>query len=475
MSVSTTASSPGSRATGIDSTLAQELAGAIRGSVIQPGDADFDGARSVWNAMIDRRPALIARCAGTADVVEAVRFARERGLELAVRGGGHNVAGSAVCDDGLVIDLSLMRGIQVDPGKRVARVQSGATWGDLNHETQLHGLVTPGGEVSTTGVAGFTLAGGMGVIRRKWGLTCDNLLSVEIVTADGEVLTASTTEHPDLFWAVRGGGGNFGVVTWFELQLHPLGPEVFSPALVYHLDDAPAMMRRWRDFVATAPDEVTLDPLFWTLPDLPDFPEDTRGMPIFALVGMYAGPADDGERALAPLQDFGAPVMDLGGRAIYSETQSMFDPFFPSGLRYYWKSLFMDEMSDETIERVVAIAWDRPTALSVMGIRHLRGAISNVPEVATAYGNRRATYNLSIDTSWEDPALDERAVEWTRRAWSELHGMTGGGVYLNFAGLGEDNDALARAGYGRNIERLRQVKRRYDPDNLFRGNVNIAP
>jgi FAD/FMN-containing dehydrogenase len=459
----------------LDEAAIEGLTTAFRGQVIRPGDADYDAARRVWNSMIDKYPALIARCTGTADVVAAVRFARARDLLVAVRGGGHNVAGNAVCDGGLVIDLSRMKGILVDPVKQTARAQGGVTWGDLDRETQLFGLATPGGEVSMTGIAGYTLSGGMGLLQRKWGMACDNLLSVEIVTADGEVRRASVMDHPDLFWAVRGGGGNFGIVTWFEYQLHPLGPEVYSAATIYAFDDAPAVLRAWRDFTAQAPDEVTSEFLFWSMPPLPALPEELHGLPIVAVAGVYAGPVAEGEPALAPLRELATPIVDLSGPVSYVESQSAFDVFFPESQRYYWKSLFLDELDDELIDEIVLVGADRPTPQTLFALRHLGGAIAQMPEDATAYGNRRASYNLSLDATWIEASDDERAIAWTRQNWADLRARTGGGVYLNFAGLGEENDLLARAGYGGNVERLREVKRRYDPDNLFRGNVNIAP
>jgi FAD/FMN-containing dehydrogenase len=392
----------------LDEAEIQALAATVRGQLLRPADPDYEAARRVWNGMIDKRPGLIVRCLGTADVAAAVRFARAHDLLVAVRGCGHNVAGNAVCDGGLVIDLSLMKGVQVDPAKRVARAQPGANWGDLDRETQLFGLVTPGGEVSTTGIAGYTLGGGLGALHRKWGLACDNLLSVEIVTADGAVRRASVAEHPDLFWAVRGGGGNFGVVTWFEYQLHPLGPEVFSAAAIYPLADAPAILRAWRAYAQHAPDEVTSEALLWSMPPFPDLPAELHGAPIVVLAGLYAGPVDEGESALAALREFGTPLVDLSGPTSYVQNQSAFDEFFPTGLNYYWKSLFLDALDDDLIDSIVALAADRPSPQTIFGLRHLGGAIAQAPEDATAYGNRHAAYNLSLDAIWEDPAANER-------------------------------------------------------------------
>ncbi|HUG15993.1 MAG TPA: FAD-binding oxidoreductase [Thermomicrobiales bacterium] len=475
MSVIDTTRTQDQLATALDGREIDAFAASLRGTLIRPGDDQYERARRVWNGMIDKRPGLIARCAGTADVVTAVRFAREAGLQVAVRGGGHNVAGNAVNDGGIVIDLSPMKGISVDSQRRLARAQGGVTWGDLDRETQVHGLATPGGEVSMTGIAGYTLSGGLGLLHRKWGLACDNLLSVEVVTADGDVVHASATKNPDLFWAVRGGGGNFGVVTWFEFQLHPLGPEVFSATTIYALDDALSIMRAWRDFTLHAPNEVTSQAVFWSLPAIPDFPEEMHGMPILITAGLYAGSVNDGERALAPLREFSEPVADLSGPTNYVDMQMSFDDFFPDGVQYYWKSLSLNALEDAMIDEIIDLARHRPSPDTLFALRHLGGAISEVAEDATAYGNRQAQYNLSLDATWRDPADNERNIAWVHGAWSDLRERLNAGVYLNFAGLGEENDLLARAGYGRNIERLRAVKRRYDPTNLFQGNINVAP
>ncbi len=465
--------------TGERTTLSDDAIASLdrdfRGPLVRPDDAQYDDVRSVWNGMIDKHPKLVARCTGTSDVVAAVRFARTHDLLVAVRGGGHNVAGNAVCDDGLVIDLSAMKGIQVDPVKRVASAQPGVNWGELDHETQLHGLATPGGQMSETGIAGFTLAGGMGFLRRKWGLACDNLLSAEIVTADGEVRRASVTEHPDLFWAIRGGGGNFGVVTSFEFALHPIGPEIFGGITIYPFEQAAAVLRGWREFVLNAPDEVTCDVILFGMPPLPDVPVEMHWAPVAIVAGLYAGTPEDGERALEPARRLGTPIGDLFGRQPYVRIQSDFDPLMPPGQMYYWKSLFADRMSDALVDAIVATHAGRPSPQTMIAIRSLGGMMGRVPEQSTAYGNRAAKFNVSVDNSWQDPTRNDEMIGWTRAAWSRLRDMTGGGVYLNFAGLGEENDTLARAGYGRNHDRLVEIKRRYDPGNRFRGNVNIAP
>lgn len=461
--------------TTLDEGAVQSFAERLRGPLIHADHDDYDEARLVWNGLIDKRPALIARCFGTGDVVDAVDFAREHDLLVAVRGRGHNVAGNAVCDAGLVIDLSAMRGIHVDAQACTAYVQPGADWGDLDKETQLHSLVTPGGQVSMTGVAGLTLGGGMGYLRRKWGLSCDNLRSVEVVTADGRVVTASEAENEDLFWAVRGGGGNFGVVTSFEFQLHPLGPEIYAALTIYPFEEAGSVLRRWRDFALEAPDEVTLDAYVWGMPPLPGVPPESHWAPVVILAGLYAGPAEEGERALQPVGEMGTPIDDLSGRQPYVVMQSDLDALFADGQLYYWKSLFADRLSDEVIDEIVALAAEKPSPQCLFALRALGGAMGRVPEDATAYGNRDARFNISIDNTWQDPARTDEMIDWTRKAWADLREQTGGGVYVNFAGFGEESDALARAAYGANYDRLRQVKAAYDPDNLFRVNQNIKP
>lgn len=445
------------------------------GRLIGPGDPRYDDARKVWNGMIDRRPAVIAQCTGAADVTAAIRFATENGLEIAVRGGGHNVAGYAVCDGGLVIDLSPMRGVAVDPEARRVRVEAGARWADVDRATQPYGLATPGGEVSVTGVAGLTLGGGVGYLRRKHGLSCDNLVSVEMVTADGRAIPASETENADLFWALRGGGGNFGVVTAFVYRLHPVGPEVVTLNPFYPLSEARQMLSSWREFTAAAPDEATTAFAIWEIPEHPDIPEALHRRPVCLFDGMYAGPPDVGEEVFRPLRELGTPLLDMSGRALYVEAQRAFDEFLPDGGLYYWKSLFLDELSDAAIEAIVSRGRKRPNSRILVILRHLGGAIDRIGSEETAYRNRGARYMLSIDGAWTDPEESDRNIAWIREFWEEMRPFSNGGVYLNFPGFGEGESDLWKASHGPNYARLGRVKRIYDPENRFRLNQNIRP
>lgn len=447
----------------------------VRGQVIHPGEADYDEARRVWNAMIDKRPALIVRCRHVEDVITAVNFAREQALPLAVRGGGHNVAGNATCDDGLVIDLSPLNAVQVDPEARVARVEAGATLGDVDRATQQYGLATPTGNVSETGIAGLTLSGGLSWLRRQYGMTVDNLLAVEIVTAGGRLLRASATENPDLFWGVRGGGGNFGVVTRFEFRLHAVGPEVLFLTTMYPVELAQNVLTAWRDWTRSAPEAASTDCLFWSIPASPPFPEPLHNRPVVAVAGMYAGPVEVSGPIFQPLRELGEPLIDLTGPMPYVVVQSMFDPFFGKGARQYWKALYLDELSDRAIAAIVARATTRPSPRTLVPVRHLGGAISRVADTETAVANRSAQYLFSADSSWDNPDDDETNLTWTRRFWQEMHRFSAGGVYLNFPGLGEEGQTLVQAGYGPNFERLVALKTQYDPTNLFRLNQNIRP
>ncbi len=459
----------------IDTEALQAFAAGFRGPLLGPDDDGYEEARTIWNGLIDRRPALIVQPQGTADVIDAVNFAREQGLVLSIKGGGHNVAGNAVNDGGLVIDLSLMRGVHVDPATKTVRAQGGATWADMDRETQLFGLAVPGGVVSTTGIAGLTLHGGTGHLRRKYGLSIDNLLSVDIVTADGVLRRASTSENDDLFWAVRGAGSNFGVVTSFEFQAHPIGPEVMVAALFHPFDAVKELLPAWRDYMATAPEELSSIALCWSIPPGEPFPPEHHGKPVFVIAAAYAGPVDEGEPVVQPLRELGAPLIDLSGPWPWIGLQSGFDALFPKGGFYYWKSRSLAELTDEAIDDIADFGSRRPSPLTDVIIWHHGGAMSRVGEGDTAYGGRDAGFLVTGEASWDDPAVTDDAIAWGREFWDAMGRHSTGGLYLNFPGFGEEKEALVKAGYGANYERLAALKAKYDPENLFRMNLNITP
>lgn len=452
-------------------TLAEQL----RGPLIRPGDDAYDDARSIWNAMIDKHPALIARCTGPADVMIAVNFARENDFLLSVRGGGHNVAGNAICDDGLVIDLSAMRGIRVDPDRRTARAQPGANWGELDHETQRFGLATPGGIVSDTGIAGLTLGGGFGWLSRKHGYTCDNLLSADVVTADGELVTASKDSNPDLFWGIRGGGGNFGVVTSFEYDLHPVGPQVLAGVIIHPLEAAGDVLRFYREFSANAPEELGSMAVFRLAPPAPFIPEEMHGKPVIGLVVCYAGDIDQGQRILQPLKAFGTPFVDTIKPKPYTAHNSALDAGQPEGMRYYWKSEYLSGISDDAIDTCISYAADITSPHTRLALFHLGGAIRQIDENEMAASHRDAEYVLAINTGWKNPADDAREIQWTRDLWTATQPFSTGGVYVNFLSE-DDGPERVKAAYGdEKYQRLVDLKTRYDPNNLFRMNKNIKP
>ena len=459
----------------LDPEALQGFVEGVRGAVLRPGDQGYDDARAIWNGLIDRRPALIVRCSGAADVVDAVNFAREHNLLLSVKGGGHNVAGNAVNDGGLVIDLSQMRGVHVDPSTNVVRVQGGATWGDCDRETQLFGLAVPGGVVSTTGVAGLTLHGGVGHVRRKHGLSIDNLLSVDIVTADGRLRRASATENEDLFWAVCGAGSNFGVVTSFEFQAHPVGPMVTVGAIFYPQDVGRTVLPAWRDYMASAPDELSSLAFFWNVPEHEPFPPEHHGKPVVILAAVYSGSVEDGEPVVQPLRELAQPLVDLSGPWPWLGLQSGFDALFPPGQFRYWKSRAFAELGEEAIDEIADWAARRPTPLTDITIWHHGGAMSRVGESATAYAGRDAPFLVTGEVSWTEPSQTDEAIAWGRAFWDAMGRHSTGGIYLNFPGLGEEKEELVRAGYGVNYDRLAALKARYDPTNLFRMNLNITP
>lgn len=444
----------------------------LHGQVIEPGDAAFDAARKVYNAMIDRRPRLIARCADVADVVAAVKFGRVHQLPVAIRGGGHNGAGLGVCDDGLVIDLSPIRFVHVDPKKKTVLVGGGSLWRDVDHATHAFGLAVPSGIISSTGVAGLTLGGGLGHLSRRFGLTIDNLLSVEMVLADGRVVTASARENPDLFWAVRGGGGNFGVVTSFLFKARPVHTHYSGP-MFWPLEDAPEIMRWYREFIVKAPAEIGGFFAFQIVPPAPPFPEHLHNKKMCAIVWCYTGPIKKAERVFKPIRSRKAPALDMVGPLPHPALQSMFDPLFPPGLQWYWKADFIRSLPDEAIALHLKHAAQMPTFQSTMHLYPINGAAARVKKTATAWWHRDATWAEVIVGVSPDPAQKDIIVNWARNYWTALHPYSTGGAYVNF--MMEEGDERIQGTYGKNYARLAKVKKRYDPTNLFRCNQNIKP
>ena len=462
--------------TSIDESVLEQVATSIRGDVLKPTDRGY-GEKPVFNAMHQRRPALIVRCTGTADVVDAVKFARQHNLLVAVRGGGHSVAGHSSCDNGIVIDLTRMRGVDVDPESRSARVQGGAVWGDVDRETQAFGLVVPGGIVSETGVAGLTLGGGEGWVRRKHGLTIDSLLSARVVCADGSVRTASTKSEPDLFWALRGGGGNFGIVTSFEFRAHPLGPIVAFAGVFYRAGDAATILPRWRDYCLQAPDEITSLAVALTMPVAPTLPPPVHNQACLVIGGVYAGSSEQGMRAMQPLRELGTPLADISQPMPFQQVQTAFDAFFPMGkLHSYWKAQNLASLPDQAIEIIAARANQRPAPLTLVVTFQMGGAINRVGATETAYAERSAPWMSSIDGNWENPADNATNIAWVRESFRQIRPYSTGTTYTNFTGQADESaSALASTAYGSNMERLRLIKAKYDPDNFFRLNANIAP
>jgi FAD/FMN-containing dehydrogenase len=460
----------------LDEAVVERFGSGLHGELLRPGDGEYEEARALWNGVIDKRPALIARCATVEDVVASVAFAREHDLLLAVRGGGHNVAGTASAEGGLVVDLSPMKDIEVDPERRTVRAGAGVTIGELDEETQKHGLATPMGVVSETGIAGLTLNGGIGHLRRKHGTSSDNLLSVDMVTADGRVLTASGEENTDLFWAVRGGGGNFGVVTSFEYRLHPVGPEVMCAFVFYPGDRTKEVLRSAVEYVAEATDEVSPLSFLGRVPRVEDFPEEWHGEQFVAFLAVYAGSVDEGEEALKPLRELGNPIVDFSGPMPYVEVQKLLDEDYPDGWRYYWKSVNVDGLDDGVIEALIEHAEAAPSDHSTIDIWFQGGAMGRVGAEESAFGDRSAPYLLGIEANWEpEPQEDEANIAWARACYSDMRRFSGGGVYLNFPGFLEEGQGLMRDAYGENYERLVALKDEYDPANLFRLNQNIEP
>jgi FAD/FMN-containing dehydrogenase len=453
-----------------------ELRAQLRGDVLTPTDDGFD-ANPIYNAMHSRRPALKVRATGTVDVVDTVNFARQRDLLVAVRGGGHSVAGLSSCDGGVVIDLTRMRAVIVDPEARRASVQGGAVWADVDRETQAFGLVVPGGVVSETGVGGLTLGGGEGWVRRKYGLTIDSLRSATVVCADGSVHVASADKEPDLFWALRGGGGNFGVVTHFDFDAHPLGPTVAFAGVMYSTRDAGEILPRWRDHIADAPDEVTSVAVAISMPADPSLPEAVHNQSCLIIGGVYVGDVDEGMKVLQPLRELGTPLADISGPTPFVGVNSAFDPFFPMGTyQSYWKAQNLDTLPDEVLAVIAAKADSRPSPVTLAVVFHMGGAINRVGSTDTAYGERTAQWMSSFDGNWDDPNDNAANIAWVRDAFDQVARYGKGSTYTNFTGQADETaDALARNAYGDNTARLRAIKKQYDPSNFFRINPNILP
>jgi FAD/FMN-containing dehydrogenase len=450
--------------TALDPTNITDLSARFSGVLLRPDQSGYDEVRRVHNGMIDRRPALIAGCLGNADIVDAVNFARTHGLELAVRGGGHNVAGRAVCDDGLMLDMSLMKGIHVDPVRRTARAQGGVTWREFNRETQAHGLATTGGVISTTGIAGLTLGGGLGWLMAKHGLAMDNLVSAEVVTASGDIVRASKEENADLFWGLQGGGGNFGAVSWLEYRLHPVGT-VTSGLIAHPFDRARDVLKFFREITSGLPDDLTI---FGGLLHAPD------GAQIAVMIVCHCGPLAEAETALEPIKKFGSPILDSVGPTSYEETNRMLDAGFPRGALNYWKSNFMMELSDQAIDTLISQFAACPSPMSGLLLEHIHGAATRVGVSETAFPHRREGYNFLVVSEWLDPADNARNIAWARESYDLMLPYFSRGRYVNYLGEDEGEDAVAAA-YGPNYQRLRTLKAKYDPANLFHLNQNIRP
>lgn len=451
----------------------ETLQSQLRGEVILPDDPDYDEARTIWNAMIDKRPGAIARCSGVADVMQALQVAKDHDLLLSVRSGGHNIAGNAICDGGLTIDLSGMKSVHIDPHAQRAYVEPGATLGDLDHEAQAFGLATSLGINSTTGVAGLTLGGGFGWLTRKYGMTVDNLMSVEIVTADGRRLWANKEQNADLFWAACGGGGNFGVVTLFDFKLHPVGPEVLSGLIVYPFDQAKSLLNQYREYVKTIPDDLSVWVVLRKAPPLPFLPEEVHGTEVVVFALMHAGDIEEGKSLVEPLRHFGEPVGEHVGVNPFAAWQQAFDPLLTPGARNYWKSHNFAELSDEAIDTVIEYAGRLPSPQCEIFIALLGGEANRVAADATAYAHRDVNFVLNVHARWDEQSQDKTCVSWSREFFNAAAPYAMGGVYVNF--MTQDETDRIGSAYGPNYDRLVQIKQKYDPDNLFHMNQNIKP
>jgi FAD/FMN-containing dehydrogenase len=446
----------------------------LRGPVFLPGDTGYEESRTVWNAMIDRKPAVVARCLGTADVTSCVQFARDNDLLLCIRGGGHNIAGLATADGALMLDMSLMRGVWVDPQRKIAHAQAGCLLGDVDRETQVHGLAAVLGFVSLTGIAGLTLGGGFGYLTRRWGWTADNVVGMDVVTADARLVRASNEQNADLFWALRGGGGNFGVVTGIDYALYPVGPEIVGGVVAWPASEASKVLELYRTLTEKAPPELTLVLLMRPAPPAPWLPKDRHGTPIVALLACYSGKPEEGEKAVAPIKSFGNPIGDILVRRPYAQMQSLLDATQPKGRRYYWKSEYLPRIDPGLCEKVVEHAARIRSPHSAVVLFQIEGALNRLGEGHSPVGNRDARYVLNLAGSWEQPGEDVPNIQWAREAWNDMKVFSTGGTYINF--LTEDEGPeRTKTALGKALQRLAEVKKRWDPENLFRTNHNIRP
>lgn len=462
----------------LDKDVVDAFASRLQGSITLPSDSSYDQARAVWNGVIDRYPALVAHCETSADVVEAIAFAREHGLPIAVRGGGHSVAGHSTCDDGIVIDMSPMKEIVLDLEARTVKAGAGVTWGELDAASQEHGLATPGGVFSDTGIAGLTLGGGFGWLRNMYGLSCDNLISAEVVTADGQIIRASESENQDLLWGLRGGGGNFGIVTTFEYRLHPLGPEVFFTFCFFDGEGEKTqhLLEHFVAYMDRAPDEVSPIAVCGLVPPVDElFPADIHGRRYVAFVGLYAGPANVGESVMRPLREAGEVLIDFSGVMPYVEAQQAFDEDYPDGMRYYWKSTNISGVDALAIERIAEMARRQASPLSTVDLWPVGGAIRRVSPSESAFVGRQAQFLLNLEANWEDAADDQANITWVREGIAAMTDWSDGSAYINFGGYREDGVQATQPGHDEVSRRLMQVKAKYDPENIFRLNPNITP
>jgi FAD/FMN-containing dehydrogenase len=451
----------------------ENLRGIVKGQVVLPDDPNYEEVRKIWNAMIDRRPAVIVRCARADDVPHAIRLARQNGLEISIRGAGHNIAGNAVCEGGVMIDLSTMKDVRVDAAKRLAYVEPGATLADVDKATLEHGLATPVGINSTTGISGLTLGGGFGWLTRKYGMTVDNLVSAEVITADGKKLRANEKENATLFWAIRGGGGNFGVVTQFEFKLHPVGPEILAGLIVFPLDQAKQVLRQYREFVKSAPEELSVWVVLRQAPPLPFLPKEVHGKEVVVLAIFYAGDIAEGEKLIAPLRRFGDAHGEHIGAQPYVQWQKTFDPLLTPGARNYWKSHNYTELRDEALDTMIGFANRLPSPQCEIFLGLIAGAANRVPADAMAYAHRDAKFVLNVHTRWNEAVQDETCIAWARAFFKAAAPYASAGAYVNF--MTEDESDRVSAAYGANYARLAEIKKQYDPENIFHLNQNINP